>query len=73
MIAFWIALCAWANGLWVIGRRSEVAYVRFYPNPGVMFPWTGRRRVVWSRSDGWFVRFAGSHARPKYNQNVRRG
>jgi len=57
MIAFWIALCAWANGLWVIGRRSEVAYIRFYPNVTVF---TNETRGVYVGVGGDLaVRMAG--------------
>ena len=37
----------WADSLWCVGRRSKTAYIRFYPNPGFMFPW-GKRFVKWS-------------------------
>jgi hypothetical protein len=41
------------NRVWAVGRRSDKAYIRFYPNPGFMFPWFGGRRIVWSQFDGW--------------------
>jgi hypothetical protein len=56
MRAVWVAFRIWMNAAWILGRRSETAYVRVYPNPGLMFPWFGGRRVVYSRSRGWFVR-----------------
>ena len=37
----------WFNRLWIIGRRSEKFYVRFYPNPGFLAT-LGRKRYRWS-------------------------
>ncbi len=39
---------AWLDQLWAIGRRSNVAYIRFYPNPGFMLPLPGGKRLRWS-------------------------
>jgi hypothetical protein len=41
-------LLIWANQMWVIGRRSDTAYLRFFPNPGFMIPWPGGKRLRWS-------------------------
>ena len=46
------------NRLWVIGRKSAFAYLRFYPNPGFMIPWTQGRRLVWSKFYGLKIRKA---------------
>jgi len=40
------------NQLWIIGRRSNTAYLRFYPNPGFMIPWPGSKRLRWSKAYG---------------------
>jgi hypothetical protein len=65
------------NKVWILGRRSELAYLRFYPNPGFMIPWVRVRRykgalemsvvrLLWNKHDGWFTRAAGNHVRPGY-------
>jgi hypothetical protein len=46
----------WFDQLWVIGRRSALAYLRFYPNPGFMIPWFGARRLIWSKFYGWRIK-----------------
>jgi hypothetical protein len=45
----------WLDRLWCIGRRSNVAYVRFYPNPGFMLPLIPGKRLRWSKHYGWKV------------------
>lgn len=42
--------------LWAIGRKSKVAYLRFYPNPGFMLPWFGGKKLKWSKHYGWTVK-----------------
>lgn len=49
--------------LMAIGRQSERAYVRFYPNPGFMLPW-GSKRLVWSWHKGFVMRARGSRQQP---------
>ena len=55
----------WADQLWVIGRHSTVAYVRFYPNPGVMLPWFTGRRLRWSWFYGWALTKAPVPGNPR--------
>jgi hypothetical protein len=52
------------NRLYAIGRRSELAYVRFYPNPGFMIPWARGRRFVWSWHKGHIIRRVGTRSQP---------
>lgn len=44
------------NKLWVIGRNSKTFYLRFYPNPGFMLPWTKGRILKWSKFYGWSLK-----------------
>lgn len=53
----------WLNQLWCLGRRSTVAYLRFYPNPGFMIPWPGGRRLRGSWFYGLSVRPAAGNPR----------
>ena len=46
---------AFLDRVWVIGRRSERAYLRFYPNPGFMVRAFGRE-FKGSRFYGWSVK-----------------
>lgn len=54
----------WANQLWVIGRRSNYAYLRLYPNPGFMLPWFGKR-IRWSKFYGFTLTNPPSQGNPK--------
>lgn len=54
----------WAQKLVVWGRRSELFYVRFYPNPGFMVPLPRGRQLVWTNFDGLFTRKRGTRTRP---------
>jgi hypothetical protein len=51
--------------LWVLGRRSTVAYVRLYPNFGFMLPIGRNRRLRWSRFYGWAITQAPRLGNPK--------
>jgi len=62
----------WADALWVIGRRSETAYIRFYPNPGFMLPWFGGQRLLWSRFDGGYMRARDGRQRRNYGRRAKR-
>ena len=44
------------NQLWVIGRKSEKMYVRFYPNPGFMIPWFKGKTLKYSKFYGWSLK-----------------
>lgn len=53
------------NRVWVLGRRSEFAYVRVWPNPGFMVPiWPGKR-LRWSRFYGGRVTKPPAPGNPK--------
>jgi hypothetical protein len=53
------------NRLWALGRRSKVAYLRFYPNPGFMLPCGLDKRIRWSWSEGWRLTKAPTPKNPK--------
>jgi hypothetical protein len=53
------------NRLWVIGRRSKIAYVRFYPNPGFMLPLWKNKRVRYSKFYGWKITKAPTDSNPR--------
>lgn len=40
------------NKLWIIGNNSKWYYIRFYPNPGFMIRFFGRR-YKWSKHWGF--------------------
>jgi hypothetical protein len=48
-----------------LGRRSNVYYIRFYPNPGFMAPWFHGKRIRWSKFYGWSVTKAPIEGNPK--------
>ena len=51
----WNRLALRLDRMWVIGRRSTVAYLRLYPNFGFMLPWFGGKRLRYSKFYGWAV------------------
>ena len=51
--------------VWVLGRHSTVAYLRFYPNPGFMVPWPGNRRLRWSKFYGFAITKAPTPTNPR--------
>lgn len=53
------------NKLWCIGRRSNVAYLRFYPNPGFMIPWKNGKRLRWSKFYGLKITKAPTPTNPR--------
>lgn len=53
------------NQLWCIGRRSNLAYIRFYPNPGFMIPIGRNKRFRWSKFYGAKVTKAPTPENPK--------
>ncbi len=40
------------NRLWVIGKKKDVGWIRFYPNPGFSLR-IGKRELYWSRFYGF--------------------
>jgi len=53
------------NKIWCIGRRSDTAYIRFYPNPGFMIPWFGNKRLRYSKFYGWKITKAPTIGNPR--------
>ena len=51
--------------IWVLGRRSTVAYLRLYPNPGWMIPVGVDRRLRWSKFYGFQWTRAPKPGNPK--------
>lgn len=61
----WSRFKIWVNQLWVLGRRSKIAYLRFYPNPGFMFPIGPNKRVRYSKFYGWKITKAPTKDNPR--------
>lgn len=61
----WNKFKIWADALWIIGRRSDVAYLRFYPNPGFMIPWPNNKRLRYSKFYGFTITNPPTPGNPK--------